>query len=351
MIRESEPSAGQRSIEGSLSPKASLQAPTAPGEPMFKLQRLIGNQATGRWIQEKLATGRPDDLSGREAGRVADEVMRVSGPAPSASSPAADSRRQPGANASQDSPSDSVLAWTDLSVDLGSKLGFSLWGDEQHQGTAAAISVHLPKFSAEGTILMDEGVPEDTYELGFVQNLLGSIAIATYVDSDGKPFRNCLFTYPAPLLDSQKPKGSKNSKDPRPWMKNDSVVLVNAKNYIVNVADTPNWYFCWNSTDDPSEVKVDGNGKPGQLQSAAGRDSFVTWLAMREKNTGTMIYRHWVTWSVAWACAFNYANQTGSTTNLKGTVGSPGKGRGRYTPVLTGKVANDSLTTAWSDTE
>ncbi len=59
-------------------PSAKQVLPTqTPVHPLLQLQRAIGNQAIGRWIQAKLKIGHPGDVYEQEADRVADQVMRM----------------------------------------------------------------------------------------------------------------------------------------------------------------------------------------------------------------------------------------------------------------------------------
>jgi hypothetical protein len=58
----------------------------SPHEYVFNLQRSIGNQGVAQLyrsglLQAKLRIGSPNDIYEQEADRVADQVMRMSGPA------------------------------------------------------------------------------------------------------------------------------------------------------------------------------------------------------------------------------------------------------------------------------
>ncbi len=232
---------------------------------------------------------------------------------------------------------------TDLSASVTTKASFSPEWDADHQDPAVAAAVHvrLASFSAEGTVIMDASTPADTYELGFVQNLLSSTTTTLYVDSEGKPFRKCHFKYKTPILDGK--------KDSKPWMRSESVISINSKDYIVNASDRPNDYFVWDSTTDPSETTLDKAGKPGRLSSSSGKDSFVTWLVMRNKATKALSYRHWVTWEIDKSCKFDHATQKATNTGQGGSVSGQGTGQGAHTPVVSGSVANGSVKIEWTD--
>src|SRR5262245_29755700 len=59
------------------STKLALHTP-ALVHPLLQLQRALGNQAAGRFIQAKLKISQPGDAYEQEADRVADQVMRMS---------------------------------------------------------------------------------------------------------------------------------------------------------------------------------------------------------------------------------------------------------------------------------
>jgi hypothetical protein len=58
---------------------ASSDLPLTPQNMMY-LQRTVGNQAVGRFIQAKLKIGQPNDKYEQEADRVADQVMSMPDP-------------------------------------------------------------------------------------------------------------------------------------------------------------------------------------------------------------------------------------------------------------------------------
>ena len=61
-----------------MHPAAKQGLPTsAPVHPLQRLQRALGNQAMGRFIQAKLEVNQPGDMYEQEADRVADQVMRM----------------------------------------------------------------------------------------------------------------------------------------------------------------------------------------------------------------------------------------------------------------------------------
>lgn len=55
----------------------------APVHPLLQLQRMLGNQALGCFIQAKLEVNQPGDVYEQEADRVAEQVMRMPEPMPS----------------------------------------------------------------------------------------------------------------------------------------------------------------------------------------------------------------------------------------------------------------------------
>jgi hypothetical protein len=85
------------------------------------------------------------------------------------------------------------------------------------------------------------------------------------------------------------------------------------------------------------------------LKSASGKDSFMTWLVLREKATGKVKCLHWAWWDVDWGCSFDYATRVGTSTGTGGTLNAQGSGQGALSPKLDGAVANKSISIVWND--
>jgi len=61
-------------------PSAKVLSVSAPVHPFQHLQRALGNEAFGRFIQAKLKVNQPGDVYEQEADRVAEQVMRMPEP-------------------------------------------------------------------------------------------------------------------------------------------------------------------------------------------------------------------------------------------------------------------------------
>jgi hypothetical protein len=221
------------------------------------------------------------------------------------------------------------LRWYGLiSPSVGGPIQFSPWSTSE----GLSIALYSPKFTATGTVITDDKVPWDDYELGFMQNLNLSKFTAVYMDSGNRPVQTFeAIINPLPIRDGRA--GSK------PWSKREAVKSLTDKDgYIVNYEDVPRNLAPWQTPD-----------KKGTLRSSSGLDQFSTWLVARQKSTNLLIFLGYANWMVDWTATFDFAKQTGTSTGSGGSLMSTGEGQGSFTPLKDDPVANDSITTTWGD--
>jgi hypothetical protein len=84
------------------------------------------------------------------------------------------------------------------------------------------------------------------------------------------------------------------------------------------------------------------SGTVATLASSSGKDEFCSWLVVRQKSTGQINYLNYDTWEVDWAANYNASAKTGVGTGTGTRITGQGAGQGAATPVITGKVANES---------
>jgi hypothetical protein len=185
-----------------------------------------------------------------------------------------------------------------------------------------------PLFEFTGTVAPDATVPLDDFELGIVQAVIQSSMKADYVDENGRVTWTCTIRAPA----------SRDSADDSPiWYDKDSVKSLNAaEGRTVSSNDSPQNVVPWQTKD-----------KKGALVATSGADVLCTWLAARQKSTGTFTFLCWAMWSIDWGCTFDFKQNTRTLTGREGITESH-DGQGPYTPITAGKSANEQISMVWS---
>ncbi|MCP5107596.1 MAG: DUF4157 domain-containing protein [bacterium] len=206
---------------------------------------------------------------------------------------------------------------------------------------ASDVEIASAPYSPSGTVEVSGGTDAlaKGWEAGFIQAITNSKLKAHYIGSKKEklrteyipgPRRDALVSGGAPWYDPN------NSNGP-------GRVGFKKTNSSVDVSlwDQPVTYPPWKTPD-----------KKGKLDHHDGKDIFTAWMIVREKKTpNTIHYLNWTSWEVDYSVTFNYAS-TGSKTvkKITGSTKNTGsdKGKGKVNPVLSGKIANDSIKTVWS---
>ncbi len=229
---------------------------------------------------------------------------------------------------------DQPLWWGLITPSCDRSLGFAPFSVDGTTWNSVRINAGL--FSAVGTVIMDARVPSDTYELGFVQNVVSSDATATYVDDAGNPVcTQRIWVDGTPCCDSL-------AADAVPWVRKNATISVNDQQYLVNHQDRPTQVFLLEAN--PKALNG-GVATTGKLKSVSGEDHFLTWLVLREKSTGKLNFTYWVHWAVDWGCSFSPTTKDGTMTGAGTQIIDRGEGQGALVPVVAvpPKVANAAI--------
>ena len=196
----------------------------------------------------------------------------------------------------------------------------------------SGVSVYGAMFTVTGIVDPDATIPLDDFELGILQAVIDSRMTAVYVDGGGRPTWTLTISQRTlPIRDSD--------ADTPVWAKKTAVKSLNAPDgKKVDLEDRPRNVVPWQTKD-----------KKGTLVSSSGADVYCTWLAARQKSTGTFTFLCWAVWSLDWGCTFDFINDKGTATTGKGVITGRGDdGQGPQTPITGGKIANDEVTLTWT---
>lgn len=193
------------------------------------------------------------------------------------------------------------------------------------------VGVFGPMFDATGIVDPDITVPLDDFELGILQAEFASDMTAVYVDAGGRPtWTLTIGQRTLPIRDAD--------DETLVWVKKTAVKSLNAPDgKTVKIADRPRNVVPWQTKD-----------KKGTLVSSSGADLFCTWLAARQKSTGTFTFLCWAMWAVDWGCTFDFKSEKGTSTGTGTIKGQGDDGQGPLTPITGGKIANNEITMTWT---
>jgi hypothetical protein len=193
------------------------------------------------------------------------------------------------------------------------------------------ILVKSPLFKCSGSVDPDSTIKRSDFEVGILQTCLKSNFVAVYVNANGVP------TWTLTIGCSKTPMRDAADESPL-WYHKDDVKPVSAQgSTTVDSNDAPQIPVPW-------QTKF----KKGTLVSTEGFDSFCTWLAVRQKSTGTLTVLCHAVWSVTWGCLFDFKTERRNVTG-SGDFNSQGDdGKGPFTPVTTGKRVIDETTMTWT---
>jgi len=202
-----------------------------------------------------------------------------------------------------------------------------------------------PGYTAVGTVKISGNKAEvGQHELGFLQTVFESnrhFHYASATDTPGKGARKMTdYTKTQP--------GRDGDTGFEPWYGPETV-----KDFDAAVTDTKSTRM----DDTPSSGQVwqnDFGTGMQQLKMTSGRDSFVSWLAVRNKRTKAVTLLN----NASWYCDYGAdivvdpatpANSKVTPTSGKVAVTATGDGQGAKTPRYTDPVANDAAwkTVAW----
>jgi hypothetical protein len=216
--------------------------------------------------------------------------------------------------------------WT---VELKFEMWCVLFASHAFGPEVPGMEVRSRLIQFKGSVEPDASIPLDDFEFGILQNVLESKMVATYVDLAGKPTWTLTISCPA----------SRDAADNSPvWYHKDSVKQLNASDgKRVETNDRPQNVVPWQTKDNK-----------GTLVSTGGVDKYCTWLAARQKSSGTFVFFRWAAWSVNWGCAFDFKAQRGKLTAGKTNIDDQGEGQGLNTPITAGKRAIEQTTMAWT---
>lgn len=207
----------------------------------------------------------------------------------------------------------------------------NFWASRAFGSEVPGVKLKAPWIEFTGIVDPDATVLPGDFELGILQTMIYSKMTANYVDAGGRPA--WVFTIGGPAFPCR------DAADDSPvWYDKTAVKLLNAADgKKVESSDGPENVLPWQTKD-----------KKGTLVSSSGSDLFCTWLAARQKSTGTFTFLCWAKWAVDWACTFDFKSQKGTPTGQGEITGQGDDGQGPATPVTSGKTAIQQTTMTWT---
>ncbi|PYS22963.1 MAG: hypothetical protein DMG11_26025 [Acidobacteria bacterium] len=231
----------------------------------------------------------------------------------------------------------------------GAPAGLTFRSAAFNKGSGGAITfsntgfakLSSPAYSPSGDAEVSGGTDAEAkdWEAGFIQTSISYRAAGSYI---GSPTNTTFaWTTPGPLRDALVKTGepwydpnNTNGTGRAPFTKTNSKLST-------SLWDKPAAELYWDTPD-----------AKGKLDSSSGKSDFALWMIARQKSApNTIHYLNWATWEVGWSAAFDYASKgTKTTSKITGAtkVTGSGAGKGSETPVLSGPITNDKLTSAWS---
>jgi hypothetical protein len=228
------------------------------------------------------------------------------------------------------------LTWNPKwSVQVTSMMSADAWMSEHvfHGEKVLAVRLKSGWVEFKGEVDPDSSIKREDYEVGILQNLMASEMTAYYVDANDEiVWRYVIATSPTPIRDAA------DRPPPPNWYANSAVKPLNSTiGTRVEASDAPTNIVPWQTKD-----------KMATLKLTRGTDQFRTWLAVREKRTGTFTILCWALWAVDWGCEFDPKNYDRRTLTGATRINSQDDdGPGSVAPITAGKVAIEATTATW----
>jgi hypothetical protein len=196
-----------------------------------------------------------------------------------------------------------------------------------------ALQAH---FKAKGDVEVTGGTDEEVskWEVGFLQTVISSKGTAKYIADRGNCFG--LSREVPPNTRDREVGGTPpwyGSKSTKQFVSSESAVPVEMED---NPATGVNWEI---REGDPLSSFVKGYGP---LDVTCGGGQFGTWLVVRQKESGNIVYLYSWQWAVDYGGDFlAKRKEARSLAEQKPPIG--GEGKGNLEPKLDGEVANKSV--------
>jgi hypothetical protein len=196
------------------------------------------------------------------------------------------------------------------------------------------ILVASQTYTASGDAKITGGTDDQArdWEAGFVQTLLSTSRRGDYLKADGTHHQYFTVNVATPIRD-----GVDASNPPfyhAPFVK--TFTKTNSS-LTTRMEDTPSTEFPWATPDGA-----------GVLRTTDGKDEFASWMIVRQKSTGDIVFLNWANWEVDWSARFSPVARTGAASGSGSQVTGSGTGQGSHAPVLGGPIPNATATVSFT---